>query len=70
MKFALGLAIFVVFAGLAIAGKWYALKDSLSMFTRTAAPGDRHRFSLSTLLVVYFALALGFGMFVVMLRRG
>jgi hypothetical protein len=70
MKTALGLVIFVVVAATAIVARWYAMKDSISMYTGRAKPFDFRHFSLSTLLTVAFAIALGLGLLVVFLRRG
>ena len=70
MNTALGLAIFVIIAATAVAARWYGMKDSLSMYTGRAKPFDYRHFSLSTLLTVAFAIALGVGLLVVFFKRG
>ena len=69
MRVALGIAIFVAIAILAVVGKWFALQDSLSNYTQSGKPVDFRRFSLSTLIIVAVALAFGFGLFVIWLKR-
>jgi hypothetical protein len=70
IKNALVWALFVVIAAMANAARWYGMKDSMSMYTGRSKPFDFRHFSLSTLLTVAFAVALGFGLLVVFLRRG
>jgi hypothetical protein len=69
MKVALGIAVFAAIATLAVVGKWFALKDSLSGYTQSGKPFDFRRFSLSTLIIIAVALASGFGLFVIWLKR-
>jgi hypothetical protein len=69
MKFALGIVVFVAIAILAVAGKWVAPQDSLSNYTQSGKPVGFRRFSLSTLLIVAVAMAFGFGLFVILLKR-
>jgi hypothetical protein len=69
MNAAIAVTIFLVVAAVGIGAKWYGLKDSLSMYSRSTAPNG-HRFSLSTFLVACISLAVGFGLFVMWLNRG
>ena len=68
MNVALGLAIFVVFALVGIWAKWYGMMDSLSMYSWSTQPTGR-RFSLSSFLIAAISLAVGFGLFIMWLRR-
>jgi hypothetical protein len=69
MKVILASAVFFIIVAMAIAGRWYGLTESLSMYARPKKPLlETHRFSLGTLLMLSMLVAVMLGVAVVLLR--
>jgi hypothetical protein len=70
MKMAIAVTVFIVVVALAIAGRWFGMIEGLTMYNYRNKPLISRRFSLSTLLLSAIGLAVGFGLFMLWIRRG